>query len=87
MCGYAGHVGGGCAGPGEELVDEQRGKLIVLNQLQRLLEVRLCLRREPADQVRRHVHSWHTGTHNMVDGCYITIVSKMLKEMLILPQQ
>ena len=48
------HFGGGRAGPGEELVDEQRGELVLADQLHGALEVLLALGREAADDVGRY---------------------------------
>ena len=46
------HASSRCTWSREELVDEQTGKLVLLNQLQRLLEILFCFSWEPADNVR-----------------------------------
>ena len=57
------HPGGGGAGPGVELVDEEAGEAVLPDQLQRLLEVRLRLSREAADDVRGDGYTGNPGRH------------------------
>ena len=56
------HLGGWGTGPGVELVNEEAGEAVLPDQLHRLLEVRLRLAREAADDVRGDGYPGNPGS-------------------------